>query len=277
MPMRLLWVLLGLAVLPVRAETVYSFGAVPVRSPVLTAQYWNPILNYVSQKAGVTLLLKVARTGTESTAAITRGEYDFAWTNHIFKPTTASVGYQVILRPRTEALTSQIVTLEGSTIRRLADLQGQTVGFPSKAAFVGYAVPMDHLIRQGITVSPMFGGNQEGIMGQLKAGKVAAAAVNNLVMRGFAAREGLRYSVIWESQPYHDVPIAAHPRVPRAVVMAVQKAFADMGKDPEGIRVQEASAQIIGEKPPYGFQPASQKEFQNYMYLYRHSVVKDLE
>lgn len=277
MHMRWLGLFWVLAIAPAYAEPSYSFGAVPVRSPILTAQYWNPILRYVSQKTGVTLLLKVARTGPESTAAVARAEYDFAWTNHIFKPSTEPVGYQVILRPRTDALTSQIVTLEGASVKHLADLQGQAVGFASKAAFVGYAVPMDHLIRQNIAVTPLFGGNQEGIMGQLKAGRVVAAAVNSLVMRGFAAREGMRYSVIWESQPFLDIPIAVHPRVPRAVADAVRDAFANMSKDPEGLRVQEAAAQIIGEKPPYGFQPASQKDYRNQIDLYRNTLVKDFE
>ena len=47
---------------PAAAES-YSFGVIPQRSAVLTAQYWNPILDYAGRKAGVELLLKVARSG----------------------------------------------------------------------------------------------------------------------------------------------------------------------------------------------------------------------
>jgi phosphonate transport system substrate-binding protein len=104
-----------------------------------------------------------------------------------------------------------------------------------------------------------------------------AAGVNNQVMRSFAARENVRYRVLWESQPFHNLPIAVHPRVPKAVAEAVQQAFARMGKDPEGARVMEASAQVIGEKPPFGFQAASQKDYQNYLDFYRHTVVTDIE
>lgn len=275
--MRFLLLCLMLAALPVRAGEVYSFGVLSQRSAVLTAQYWNPILDYVGRKAGIVLQLKITRTAPESNAAIARGDYDFVYSNTIFLPATSAPGYQVILRPRTDAIAGQIVALEESPVRQLADLKDQVVGFPSKAAFVGYAVPMDHLIRQGIAVSPVFGGNQEGVMGQLKAGKVMAAGVNSHVMRAFAARENIRYKVLWESQPFHNLPVAVHPRVPKAVAEAVQKTLADMGKDAEGAKLMEASAQVIGEKPPLGFQVASQKDYQNYLDFYRHTVVKDIE
>lgn len=259
------------------AADSYSFGVLSQRSPVLTAEYWNPILAYVGHKAGVDLQLKVTRTAPESNDAIARGDYDFVYSNTIFLPATSAPGYQVILRPRVEAIRGQIVTLEDSPIRALADLNGHVVGFPSLAAFVGYAVPMDHLIREGVKVEPVFGGNQEGIMGQLKAGKVIAACVNSQVMKAFAAREGIRYRVLWQSQAYNNLPIAAHPRVPAAVRKAVRDAFAGMNDDPEGSRTLAASAAIIQQKPPFGFLPGSQSDYQNYLDFYKHTVVKDIQ
>ncbi|MBS4097380.1 MAG: phosphate/phosphite/phosphonate ABC transporter substrate-binding protein [Sulfuricella sp.] len=259
------------------AQTPYSFGVLSQRSAVLTAQYWNPILEYVAHKSGVPLQLKITRTAPESNAAIARGEYDFVYSNTIFLPATAIPGYQVILRPKADTISAQIVTLEDSSVKKLADLQGMVVGFPSKAAFVGYAVPMDRFLRLDIQVTPAFGGNQEGIMGQLKAGKVIAAGVNSQVMRAFAARENLRYRVLWESEGYHNLPISAHPRLPKSDVEAVRKILAEMDKDPEGTRILESSAQIIQQKPPFGFLPSSQHDYHNYIDFYKTTLVKDIE
>lgn len=255
----------------------YSFGVLSQRSAVLTAQYWNPILDYVKRKTGVELLLKVARTAPESNDAAERGEYDFVYSNTIFQPKMAAANYQVILRPRDEAITGQIVTLADSPIRTLRDLEGREVGFPSQAAFVGYAVPMDQLLRQGIQVAPVFGGNQEGIMGQLKAGRVPAAGVNSQVMKAFAARENIRYRVLWESAPFHNLPIAVHPRVPASTVHAVRTAIDGMETDAEGQRILEATAQIIGQKPPYGFQASSPADYKSYTDFYRNTLVKDIK
>lgn len=271
-------ILTGLMIaLPVRAAESFTFGVLSQRSAVLTAEYWNPVFDHVRNKTGVRLELKIARTAPESNDAIERGEYDFVYSNTIFQPKLAVAGYRVILRPRDEAITGQIVTLADSPIRTLKDLEGREVGFPSQAAFVGYAVPMDGLLRQGIAVTPVFGGNQEGIMGQLKAGRVIAAGVNNQVMKSFAARENLRYRVLWESPPFNNLPIAVHPRVASASAKAVQAAIDGMDGDPEGQKILEATAKIIGQKPPYGFRSATPDDYLSYTNFYRNTLVKDIK
>jgi phosphonate transport system substrate-binding protein len=245
----LLSLALALPHLPVFAQgsqPAYSFGVLSQRSAVLTAQYWNPLLGYVEHKTGVRLELKVARSAPESNDATERGVYDFVYSNTIFQPRLAAAGYQVILRPRAEGIHAQIVTLEGSAIHDLTDLAGREVGFPSPVAFVGYAVPMDYLLRQGLKVEPVFGGNQEGIMGQLKIGRVVAAGVNDQVMRAFASREGVKYRVLWQSSAFNNLPIAVHPRVPAEVVRAVRQAVDDMDTDPQGQRIQQTMANFHG-------------------------------
>jgi phosphonate transport system substrate-binding protein len=256
------------------ADPGYSFGTVTQRSPVLMAQYWNPLLDYVSRRSGVILTLKVAATGDQSSDATVRGEYDFVYSNHQFKPSAAAQGYAAILRPLAPEITAQIVTLEGSSIRALNDLQGKKVGFANSQAFAGYTVPMDRLVRQGIGVEAVFGGSQEGIMAQLVAGSVVAAGVNGVVMRDYAARESLSYRVLWQSAAFPDLAISAHPRVPRAAVAAVRDAFAGMTADEEGRRILEASAKLIKQKPPYGFVPARQSDYHAYADFYRNSVFK---
>lgn len=255
----------------------YSFGPVNQRSPSLTAQYWNPILDYVSRRSGVKLELRVAATGDRSNNATVKGEYDFVFSNHQFKPSAASQGYTVILRPRAPDISAEIVTLEDSPIKSLHDLAGKTVGFASPQAFVGYTVPMDQLLRQGIEVIPVFGGSQHGIMGQLHSGNVIAAGVNSTIMREFAEREKLRYRILWRSPPYRDLAISVHPRVPARDIQAVRKAFADMANQPEGRQILEASAKVINQTPPYGFVPATQQDYQAYLDFYRQSVFRSAD
>lgn len=258
-------------------RTPYLFGVLSQRSAVLTAQHWNPILDYVTRRTGIPLQLRIARTAPESNQAIASGDYDFVYSNTIFTPENIGQGYQVILRPRVADISSQIVTLEDSPIHTLKDLDGRVVGFPSLAAFVGYAVPMDHLLRQGLKVTPVFGGNQEGIMAQLQARRVIAAGVNSLVMRRFASRKNLKYRVLWESQMFHNLPVAVHPRVEKPVADAVQKTLAAMAEDPEGARVLEQSAQVIKQKPPYGFLSSHPEAYANYLEFYRNTLVKDIK
>lgn len=257
-------------------ERVWTFNVLNQRSITLTLEYWNPILKYVSEKSGIKLELRMARSAPESSAAIGRGEYDFVYSNHIFAPANAPAGYRVFAQPKAEAIRGEIVTLENSSIQTLKDLQGLEVGFPSPAAFVGYAVPMNALLQEGISVKPVFAGNQEGIMGQLKAGRVVAAGVNSRVMSNYARRENVQYRVLWRSEEYLNLPLAAHPRVPGPVVAAVRQAVIGMDKDSEGKKILESSAALIRQKPPYGFVAADDKEYDNYRDYYKNTLVKGL-
>jgi len=266
-------VLVLLSLAAVAEPPAYSFGVLAQRSVLRTAEYWNPILAYAGRRAGVALSLRVARSGGESGAAAAHGDYDFIFSNHIFQPRAAAAGYRVILRTREAAITGQIVVLADSPVTSLAELAGREVGFPSPSAFVGYAVPQDHLLRQKIDVRPVFGATQEGIMAQLKAGRVVAAGVNGVVMKAYAEREGLRYRVLWESPPYFNLPVAVHPRVPAPVAAAVAEALAGMDADPEGRHLLGVAAAVVGQKPPYGFVHAAPADYANYTAFYRNALL----
>ena len=252
----------------------FSFGVISHRSPTLTAQFWNPILSYVSERSGVPLHLKVARTGPEHTDMVGRGELDFLYSNHNFIKEHEAIGYRVFARPKEDPGKGQIVVLENSTIRSLDDLQGKEMTFPHTAAFLGYHLPMDALLRKGIHVKPLFAGNQEGAMGQLKAGRTIAAGVNAEVMRAFAQREHVAYRVLWSSEAYLSLALSAHPSVPAKKVSAVREAFLQVADDPEGVKVLEASAAVLKETALLRFIAAKDADFDNMRRFYRTTLVK---
>ncbi len=128
---------------------------------------------------------------------------------------------------------------------------------------------MSALIQAGVTVTPVFGGNQEGIMAQLRAGRISAAGVNSRVMQEYAAREGFEYRALWTSEPYLDLPVAAHPRVPQAVVKAVREALIGMAADAQGLKILEASAAIVKQAPPFGFVAAREADYDKQRAVYR--------
>ena len=112
-------------------------------------------------------------------------------------------------------------------------------------------------------------------MGQLKAGRVLAAAVNSQVMRDYCEREKFAYRIIWSSEPYLNIPIAAHPSVPEDKVRAVRAALVGMSSDPAGQKILAQSAELVKQPPPYGFIAASDRDFDNIRRFHRNSAVKD--
>jgi phosphonate transport system substrate-binding protein len=244
------------------------FGVINQRSIALTAGYWNPILAYVSRRSGVPLQLRMAKTAPETTGMSVRGELAFVYSNHLFTPERDALGFVVIARPEESAIRGQIVVVDDSALKSIADLEGKDVAFPSQEAFVGYQVPNAALERAGVTVKPVFSGNQEAAMAQLRFGKVAAAGVNDRIMATYGEREGVRYRALYSSDAFQSIPILAHPGVPAATRMKVQAAFVGMMKDPEGAEILRVASDAIGKSKASGFVASSNEDYENYRRFY---------
>ena len=255
-------------------EKAYAFNVLNQRSIALTAQYWNPILSYVSAKSGVPLELKLAKTAKEGNAAAEKGAYDFLYTNHFFTPNRDKLGYKVIARPAGPGIRSQIVVPADSPAQTLSDLNGKDVAFVSPDGFTGYWLPLDALLAAKVNVNVVFTGNQEASSAQLQFKKVAAAGVNSSIMTRYGRREAFEYRALWTSEIFQDLCIMANPRVPAAKVAAITSAFAGMAKDPQGKKILEEGAELLKIQGELGFVAADNKDYDNYRAFYRQTQVK---
>jgi len=252
----------------------YGFYVLHQRTVSLTAQYWNPILTHVSKKSGVPLDLKLAKNAQVGNANAEAGKYDFQYTNHFFTPERDRLGWKVIARPVGPGIRSHVVVPQDSPIKSLQDLQGKEVGFVSRDGFTGYWVPYDALLRANVNIKVVFTGNQEASFAQLRVNKLDAAGVNSTVIDRYGRREGFQYRALWTSEPYGDLCIMAHPKVPAAAVAAVTTALVEMSKDPEGRKVLQAGADLLKMNGDLGFVKAEDSEYDNYRKFYRSTKVK---
>lgn len=251
------------------AAEAMKFGVLNQHPVTVAAQIWNPMLLEISQQTGIPLALSMGQSAPETTQRTLAGEYDFAYTNHLFSPERQKIGFQVIARLNRPAIRGQIVVPIDSPLQKLADLNGKKIVFPSKEAFVGYHVPSQALSRAGISVSSAFAGNQEGAMRQLATGIVDAAAVNDRVMHAFAMRTKFRYRVLWRSEPYPDLAVMAHPRVPAGMVARVRDALLSMHQRDSGRRALENANRFLRSTEPLIFVPASNADYAPYSRFWR--------
>jgi phosphonate transport system substrate-binding protein len=272
----ILVVIVGMQATAYAQEQVYLFNVLNHRTVTLTAQYWNPILIYVSKKSGVSLELRLNRTSKENTAIAETGAYDFLYTNHFFTPARDRLGYRVIARPAGPGTRSQIVVRKDSPVQNLRDLEGKAVAFPTPDGFTGYWLPMDALLRNKVNVRSVFTGNQEASFGQLSASAVDAAGVNSVALETYARREGFEYRSLWTSELYNDLCIMANPKVPSDKIAAVRAALINMATEPEGRKVLQASADVLKFKGELGFVTADNRDYDNYRAFYKTTLVKDL-
>jgi phosphonate transport system substrate-binding protein len=256
------------------AQKAYSFYVLHQRTIALTAQYWNPILTYVSAKSGVPLELKLAKSAKDGNAVAEAGGFDFQYTNHFFTPERDRLGWKVIARPAGPGIRSQIVVPVDSPIQSLQELKGKEVAFVTPDGFTGYWLPMDALLRAKVDVKVVFTGNQEASSAQLRVNKVAAAGVNSSVMARYGRRESFEYRALWTSDIYQDLCIMANPRVPAEKVAAVRNGLVSMVKDPEGRKVLQAGADLLKSNGDLGFVAADDRDYDNYRRFYKTTQVK---
>jgi len=252
----------------------HTFYVLHQRTISLTAQYWNPILTWVSAKSGVPLELKLAKTAKEGNAVAEAGGYDFQYTNHFFTPERDRLGWKVIARPAGPGIRSQIVVPVESPIQSLHELEGKDVAFVTPDGFTGYWLPMDALLRAKVNVKVIFTGNQEASSSQLRINKVSAAGVNSSVMARYGRRESFEYRALWTSDIYQDLCIMANPKTAPEKVAAVRAALVSMSKDAEGRQILQAGADLLKSNTELGFVAADNRDYDNYRKFYKATQVK---
>ena len=247
---------------PTQQPQPLAFGVLNQQSPALTAERWNPILHYASTVSGVPLQLRMGRTVQDTNAMMSRGDFDFVFTNHNFQSEFDTIGFKVIARWAGDPIHTVIAVPADSPIRHLRELEGKRVSFPSTDAFVGYAVPLVALKRAGVRVEQMFGGNQEGTLAQLKAKRVEAAAVNSRFLTQYAERERVQFREIYVSEGFPDLAVIAHPRVPAVTVERVRRALLGMSS-------ASNAAAILTAAKSKGFETAGDRDYDGVRRVYR--------
>ena len=116
----------------------YRFSPVNQYGINLTAEYWNPIIAYITEKSGVALELTIGRTSADTTSYVLAHEVEFVFSNHLFSPEREKFGWKVFGRRQTPPIHSQIVVPADSPITELAQLQDQEVAFAGPEALVIY-------------------------------------------------------------------------------------------------------------------------------------------
>jgi len=238
-----------------------TFGILNQQSAAKTAERWNPILRYLSETTGIPFQMKMGATVQETDAMMGRGEFDLVFTNHNFLPQYDGT-YKTIARWSEKPIYGVIAVNADSPIKTLKDLAGKKIVFPSKSAFVAYAIPMAALKNAKITFEPVYAAHQEGALTQLKAREVDAAAVNSRFLTQYAAQKGFTYREAFSSEGYADPAVIIHPRIAPAQKEAIRKALLAIKTDPKA-----ADARAAGGFD--GFSAASDKDYDNARRVYK--------
>jgi phosphonate transport system substrate-binding protein len=210
------------------------FGIGPYSSVERTAQTWAPLLAYLGARTGYTLFFETAPDIPAYERRLLAGRYEIAYMNpHHYAVHSRVTGYRAFAKQKGGQTRGVIVVHRDSPYEGLEDLEGASVAFPSRSAFVGTLLPQTALAAQGIAVTPAYVGSRESVLLGVARGLFDAGGAHAGVLATLepAVREELR--VLWTSGAYPPYALAAHPRVPQEVVAAVRSVLLAMQDDPE--------------------------------------------
>lgn len=247
----------------------YRFSPVNQYGIKTTAEYWNPIIDYVSEKSGLKIVLKIGRTSAETTALALQQEVEFVFSNHLFSPEREKLGWKVTSRRDTPPIFSQIVVPADSSIRELTELAGQEVAFPGPEATIAYKMSYAELLARKIDVRVVFAGNMDAAIVQTFSGKTRAVGANSQLIEAYAKRESKSYRVLWTSEPLHDLALTVSAKVPARDGAAVTRAFIEMTSDPRGREIMARASKLVGLPENTRFIASDGHEYAAYRNFYK--------
>ena len=204
-------------------------------SPTELAAQWTPLLTLLQQETGIPLFFETAKDIPTFEKRLAEGRYDIAYMNpQHYVVFHDSVGYRAFAREKKGRIQGIILVPKNSPMTSLADLAGTTMAFPSPGSFAATLLPMGTLRKAGIAVTPHYVGSHDSVYLSVAKGYFPAGGG---IRRTFEKsppeiRNALR--ILWESPPYTPHPLAAHPRVPDAVVARLAQALTELDATPHG-------------------------------------------
>ncbi len=237
----LLLLLLSLFLAPAWAGPVYTLSVVPQFTPVDIGLRWSPLLAYLEKETGISLQLRVMDRIPKFESDFLDGVPDFIYLNpwHEVMAKKAQ-GYLPLVRGG-ESLNGILVVDREGPIRRLADLDGKVLAFPSPNAF-GASLYMRALLseKENIHYTPVYVGTHQNVYRHVLLGEAAAGGGIAATLEKEPAGVRARLNVIFTAPGVAPHPLAAHPRVPADVRARVMAALLKLERDPAGRKMLAA-------------------------------------
>lgn len=212
-----------------------SFGVVPQAPPAQLAEKWEPLLTWLSARSGVPLRFETAKDIPSFEARLADSAYDLAFMNpYHYTVYHRRPGYEAFAHEADRQLQGVLVVARSSPLRRLADLDGHILAFPSPASFAATLLPLAAIENAGLHVSPQFVKSHLSVYLAVAAGLYPAGGGVVGTLEQAPGDVRARLQVMWTSAPFTPHAFASHPRVPKAELLLVRQAMVDAARDPVG-------------------------------------------
>lgn len=237
----LLVLLITLTSLPVRAETkntpktVLTVGIVPQQAATKTARLWAPIFRYISEKTGYVIKLKTAPNIPVFEKRVAAGEYDIAYMNpYHYVVFSEKPGYRAFARQKDKRIVGILVSKNGGPVKKITDLSGKTLAFPSPAAFAASILPRAFLKQQGIAFTPKYVKSHDSVYRNVAKGFLPAGGGIIRTLNSAEPEVRGQLDILWKSSGYTPHAFAVHPRIDAKTVKRLREKMVAMAQEQKG-------------------------------------------
>lgn len=219
----------------------FIVGVAPQFDARTLQQTWLPILKELNQRTGHNFILRGSQSIPIFDQQLKAGEFDFAYINpYQLLKTNRINGYIPLVRDVASELHGILIVRKDSPYQQVDQLRGQTFAFPSPNALSASLMLRAALTREfKIPFQPRYVNSHDSVYLNVVLGNVAAGGgvTGTLAQQPPAIRDQLR--VIYTTSAVVPHPLTAHPRVPKTVRDAVQKALLTLGQSAAGRQLLE--------------------------------------
>lgn len=245
------------------ASTVVKFSVVPSENPRIAYEKYQPLLDYLEKRTGLTFELSLKKNHPEIVKGMGNSEFYLALLGPLsYLDAHMRYGAVPIAKSKTSSGSpfshSVIVVGPESDIQEVRQLAGRKFAFTSLWSTVGNLFPRYMLAWEDIHLESLGAYHNfdyhDTVIKKVMIGEYDAGAVRQAVAEKYAPF-GLRTIAV--SDPIPTSPVVISPQAPYLVVRAVQQALLDMASDPEGRQVLA----LLDPELQGGFIPASDTDY----------------
>lgn len=228
---------------PSSAIREYVFGVHPQRNPKKLRAVFGPLVNYLNTHVqGAHFVFEASRNFTVFDQKLAERQFDFVLPNPYGTIKGIKSGYRVFGKMGNDNdLRGLFIVRRDSTIRTVADLRGQTLGFPAPTAFAATLMAKYFLHTHGLNVNrdiqSLYVGSMESSLMNVYQRNVAAGTVYPPAWRSFSRDQpqvAAELKVMWQTEAMPDNSLMARDDMPQELVDNVAQALFSMQTNDEG-------------------------------------------
>ncbi|MCF8780023.1 phosphate/phosphite/phosphonate ABC transporter substrate-binding protein [Vibrio sp. IRLE0018] len=211
------------------------FGIVPQQSASRLAETWTPVIKALSETTGLEIVFATAPDIPTFEQRLANGDYDIAYMNpYHYVVYHERSGYQAIAKAKDTRIHGLIVVNAGSDIDDVRQLSGQTLAFPSPAAFAATILTQGYLNQQGISFQPKYVSSHDSVYLNVAKGFIAAGGGIERTLNAAPEEVRKQLRVLWTSAGYTPHPIAVKAQIDRDTQLAIQTALTNLHQRNDG-------------------------------------------